>query len=80
MDIKDLIILVEKKVLHGYSVLRHPSIAQLVEQGPFKPKVAGSSPAGRTSTKISTHERAIFVRPPRATIRGIVAPGLENLF
>ena len=56
-----------------------PPIAQLVEQVPFKDKVPGSIPGGRTSTKTSTRKRAVFVRPPTATVWGTVASGIENL-
>ena len=36
-------------------------VAQLVEQGPFKAKVAGSSPANPTNDNGNSHESGFFI-------------------
>ena len=43
---------------------KYPPVAQSVEQLPFKERVVGSIPTGRTKTKLSPVNGAIFVCPP----------------
>lgn len=55
-----------------YYLIKYASVAQLAEQGPLKPKVAGSIPAGGTELIFAPLAQSVEQWPFKPTVGGSI--------